>query len=161
MDKNIVIQCRCVKNNKQCKNTTKNKSGYCYLHNKDPNMFLQKKPEKCPICFNSLFQVKIPLECGHWVHKSCILKGNKLECPLCKKFLSELDSFQEPKINDIYVVFSVMLYKLYNTIFRPIYGQIFGLSHFTSAVLNEIIRSEHPKYNIALTFFYARVLTFL
>ncbi len=74
---------------------------YCRHHKKH-----YEKAETCPICMEKMFQVKYPLECGHWVHKSCLKKfltikfqneinrlydgympNLDLECPICKKVL--------------------------------------------------------------------------
>jgi gas vesicle protein len=45
------------------------------------------KPEECPVCFESLSNQKIPLECDHWVHSKCIKKSGKAQCPICRKEL--------------------------------------------------------------------------
>lgn len=41
------------------------------------------KPENCTICLE-LLNEDIPLDCGHWIHISCIQKQFKAECPLCR-----------------------------------------------------------------------------
>ena len=42
------------------------------------------KPNECPVCYEILRTSK-PLSCGHWVHKKCIVKSLKNECPICRK----------------------------------------------------------------------------
>jgi len=42
------------------------------------------KPNECPVCYEVLRTSK-PLSCGHWVHKKCIVKSLKNECPICRK----------------------------------------------------------------------------
>ena len=46
-----------------------------------------QKPEECPVCLEDIRKEKYPLSCGHWVHKSCIEKQVKNECPLCRSRL--------------------------------------------------------------------------
>jgi hypothetical protein len=45
------------------------------------------KPEDCAICYGKLGDEK-SLECGHWLHMSCVQKHFKPECPLCRKPLN-------------------------------------------------------------------------
>lgn len=65
---------------KKCKNKTFEKHNYCKIHYEK---FRLEKPSECPICFESLEQVKVPLDCGHWVHRSCLLKWRSI-CPVCR-----------------------------------------------------------------------------
>jgi Zn-finger nucleic acid-binding protein len=46
-------------------------------------MFTCEKPSECPVCYEALEDHK-PLSCGHWVHKSCIIKSKKDNCPMCR-----------------------------------------------------------------------------
>ena len=40
---------------------------------------------ECCICFESINKEnEIPLDCGHLFHKNCLLKTDKIICPLCK-----------------------------------------------------------------------------
>jgi hypothetical protein len=41
------------------------------------------KPQDCIICLEVLNE-QHSLECGHWIHISCIQKQFKPECPLCR-----------------------------------------------------------------------------
>lgn len=45
--------------------------------------FTCEKPSECPVCYEALEDHK-PLSCGHWVHKSCIIKSKKDICPMCR-----------------------------------------------------------------------------
>ena len=42
------------------------------------------KPDNCPTCFEKFNDTDKPLECGHWVHISCIQKGHKAACHICR-----------------------------------------------------------------------------
>lgn len=56
------------------------------LHFK-PNRKLSKPPD-CPVCFESLENQKIPLQCGHWIHDNCIsisIKHGMWQCPICRR----------------------------------------------------------------------------
>ena len=48
--------------------------------------YLQEKPEDCIICTEKMEDDR-SLECGHWIHYSCIQKQFKAECPVCRKSL--------------------------------------------------------------------------
>lgn len=93
-----------------CKNNIKN-GKFCRHH-----LPHYEKPNDCPICMESLFQVVKPLECGHWVHMSCLKKyaavkfeaeierfyegympSLNIECPLCKHVLED-DKIEHPSI---------------------------------------------------------------
>ena len=53
---------------------------YCYNHAPPvPNL---EKSEECPICCET--SPSSPLECGHWIHLSCIERSMKAECPICR-----------------------------------------------------------------------------
>jgi hypothetical protein len=64
---------------KQCHRKTK--GNFCYQHRVN---FMQEKPLECIICLESISTQKRALECGHWIHKRCIIKSAKAECPLCR-----------------------------------------------------------------------------
>ena len=51
-------------------------------------IFRQAKPEECIICYESLANQKRSLDCGHWIHKQCIIKSAKAECTICRKKLN-------------------------------------------------------------------------
>lgn len=66
--------------NKQCCNKPYKASLYCCRHR---NLFKYEKPDDCPVCTESLCGTPQPLSCGHWVHRSCVVKW-KDECPVCR-----------------------------------------------------------------------------
>ncbi len=68
------------KTGKQCSNRICYDRQYCPLHIR---LFKFPKPAECPICTDSLDNISQPLSCGHWVHKSCVLKW-KDQCPVCR-----------------------------------------------------------------------------
>lgn len=47
---------------------------------------MNKKEEKeCAVCYEKLTTKDKPLkECGHHIHKLCILKSGKNKCPMCR-----------------------------------------------------------------------------
>ena len=49
--------------------------------------FRQEKPEDCIICTEKIGEEDI-LDCGHWIHISCVKKHFKPECPVCRKSLN-------------------------------------------------------------------------
>lgn len=46
------------------------------------------KYEECPVCLDKFTPEDKPLECGHWIHKKCVEKHFKPECPVCRKPLN-------------------------------------------------------------------------
>jgi hypothetical protein len=74
--------CKCVVPNcKNVKSKIGNKS-FCKKHNQK---FKYDKPDDCPICTESLKDEKYPLiNCGHWIHHSCVIESGKAECPVCR-----------------------------------------------------------------------------
>jgi len=55
-------------------------SEYCKIHS---DLYKLQKPDECPICMESITEEFRPLDCGHWVHKKCLLKWKDI-CPSCK-----------------------------------------------------------------------------
>jgi hypothetical protein len=51
-----------------------------------------EKPDECPICKKSLDNVRVPLSCGHWVHRDCQLTNHKYTCFICRKVIAITDS---------------------------------------------------------------------
>lgn len=41
-------------------------------------------PSSCPTCLEEFKPTDKPLSCGHWIHISCIQKGHKAACHLCR-----------------------------------------------------------------------------
>ena len=72
IEQNFLIQC-----NNQCMNK------YCENHE---HKYRLEKPNDCAICMDHVSeQTEIPLECGHWFHKQCLLQTNKHVCPMCRQ----------------------------------------------------------------------------
>lgn len=69
------------KNNKNNKNNNDNNKKYCSTHKKQ---YALEKPEECPVCLEEFKADEEPWSCGHYVHRSCITKSMKAECPLCR-----------------------------------------------------------------------------
>lgn len=67
------------KNGKQCRRMLREK-GYCKTHSSHTPRYAK---EDCPVCFDEI-KSNLSLPCGHWVHKKCIIKSGKLECPICR-----------------------------------------------------------------------------
>jgi len=42
---------------------------------------------ECIICYEPFSSQDEALECGHWVHKNCIIKWGVNQCPLCRTTL--------------------------------------------------------------------------
>ena len=69
---------------------------WCYKH--IPKALLKRefkgesKPDECIICLESLEKTNDPLECGHWIHTSCLIKWGKSECPVCRRKLLTLSA---------------------------------------------------------------------
>lgn len=58
------------------------KQDYCEQHKP---RYRFDKPDECPICYEEMGEIPIPLECGHWVHRECMTKSMKPICPICRK----------------------------------------------------------------------------
>ena len=64
----------------KCKNISNDK--YCSYHK---YKYRLDKPDECPICMEFIsFNYETPLECGHWIHKNCLIPTNLHKCPLCQ-----------------------------------------------------------------------------
>ena len=62
--------------------------------------FVCEKPSECPVCYEPLNEDKA-LSCGHWVHKSCIIKSKKDNCPMCRQKVKLTRREKEDMINII------------------------------------------------------------
>jgi hypothetical protein len=60
--------------------------------------FVCEKPSECPVCYEPLETDKA-LSCGHWVHKSCIIKSKKDNCPMCRQKVKLTRREREDMIN--------------------------------------------------------------
>ncbi len=171
------MQCNYLINgDSQCKLRTTDPSGYCHHHKRKSQQYKFSKPKNCPVCFCTIHQCVRPLECGHWVHRSCVRRSGKAECPICRQGLSDINllpemiSFSElleellvdPDVERIdipenAVVLAVIAYQLYAFILRP-NNRVLGLDHFLSCVVNDIIPIEHPHHDGILSFLYSEAL---
>lgn len=112
----------CIANTKkgsQCCNKPLLDNIYCGIHLKKNHKY--NKPEECPICFESLNNTNIPLSCGHWVHKKCILNW-KDQCPICRTTIKLTDK-EYKKIHkntnnittsDDNIINTILLYEINN-----------------------------------------------
>ena len=80
---------------KPCKNKKFKNKNHCVHHH---NKFRLEKPDECSICFEPIDNLKLPLSCGHWIHKKCILKWGKPICPVCRLPIT-LTSYEKQKLN--------------------------------------------------------------
>ena len=56
---------------------------YCSNHQQ---RYRLEKPDDCPVCMDSISgETETPLECGHWIHKSCLVPTNLHICPVCRQ----------------------------------------------------------------------------
>lgn len=57
------------------------------------------KPDSCPICMESIDDVKLPIgKCGHWMHIDCVSEMLNTQCPICRADMSNLTSKVRDKI---------------------------------------------------------------
>jgi len=78
----------------KCKNISDKKFCPDHLHR-----YRLEKPDECPICMESIsHEAEIPLECGHLIHKECLIPTNIHICPMCR---------QDMKQNEINYIFGI------------------------------------------------------
>jgi hypothetical protein len=53
------------------------------------------KPDNCPICLDSMNNITLPLNCGHWLHRKCLVNWSDV-CPVCRMPVNDL-TFEEKK----------------------------------------------------------------
>ena len=53
---------------------------YCGRHLRQVRF---RKPAECPICMDDMEAVHLPLKCGHWVHRKCLVDWSDI-CPVCR-----------------------------------------------------------------------------
>lgn len=169
------MQCTYVINgDSQCKLRTTTDSGYCHKHKHKimPNHKFPK-PKTCPICFGSMHQCHRPLLCSHWVHRKCIQKSGKAECPLCRQKLDtdvdidisknfatlEVAQQQYPviEIPQGAIVLAVIVYQLYAFIISP-HDRTLGLDHFVNCAINGMVPLEHPNHENIYAIVYGEAL---
>lgn len=59
-----------------------------YYRNEETIQKEYPKPSECAICLESLANVDISLDCGHWIHMDCIVKTERPYCPICQQKLT-------------------------------------------------------------------------
>lgn len=71
--------------------STSREGKYCIYHKKKYRL---EKPDECAVCLEDLEANEEPWECGHYIHKSCIVRSSKAKCPMCRCELEiEVDEF--------------------------------------------------------------------
>jgi len=71
----------------KCENTCNDK--YCKEHE---HKYRLEKPDDCPVCMEHILETEeTPLECGHWIHKGCLVKSVKHTCPLCREKMKDFE----------------------------------------------------------------------
>jgi hypothetical protein len=77
---------------KRCTNISNKK--YCDTHEE---RYHYEKPEDCPVCMDTISEeTEIPLMCGHWIHKKCLIPTNIHICPVCRQ------KMQQDEVNYIF-----------------------------------------------------------
>ena len=96
-----------IKNNElyYCKKkftTTNSTKMYCNEHEYKNNIC--KDIIECCICFEIINKEnEIPLDCGHLFHKECLLKTDKILCPLCKVSFTNIEINYIKHINQVHI----------------------------------------------------------
>lgn len=86
---NLDVQKTCAHYIKQrkrcCKLSVFPNYNFCarHIHNQKPLQIIDK-PDECPVCMEYLKHDEQSLTCGHWVHRDCIIKSGKGQCPVCR-----------------------------------------------------------------------------
>ena len=76
----------------KCENVSDKK--YCIKHE---HRYRLEKPDDCPICMDEISESsETPLECGHWIHKNCLIPTNLHICPVCR---------QDMKLHEVEYIF--------------------------------------------------------
>ena len=89
--KNKTSKCKGLKINGnvllKCENNILNK--YCSEHE---HKYRLEKPDDCCICMDNISsETEIPLECGHWIHKQCLIPTNTHICPMCRQQMKQYE----------------------------------------------------------------------
>ena len=67
--------------------TQNTKDHFCEQHS---HKYRFEKPHECPICFDEISnETETPLECGHWIHRTCIQPTNLHKCSLCNQKMNQ------------------------------------------------------------------------
>jgi hypothetical protein len=98
-----------------------------------------EKPQDCPICLDKLNESN-PLQCGHWVHMSCLKKHFKPECPICRKKLDIIVEGKAPSLYDDYMEQDNL----------DIQGSVLGVEiiiNIGRGILNPVSEIDMDEYN--------------
>lgn len=67
----------------KCRN--KSDKHHCVDHE---HRYRLEKPDDCPVCMDTISnETETPLECGHWIHKQCLIPTNLHICPVCRQLM--------------------------------------------------------------------------
>ena len=65
----------------RCENVSDKK--HCFEHE---HRYRFDKPDECPVCMDTISEIhETPLECGHWIHRECLIPTNLHICPVCRQ----------------------------------------------------------------------------
>lgn len=82
----IVQYCKgYTKTGKKCSRKIKMGKEYCHHHVSYKNF----EKNECPVCFEEIVST-CPLSCGHWIHKKCVIRSGKTQCPMCRSHITNL-----------------------------------------------------------------------
>lgn len=70
-----------------CKRYTTLENGFCSSHQHQAK--IKGSHEMCGICLEKVEKYEV-LECGHLIHRNCMKKTHKVECPICRTELQAL-----------------------------------------------------------------------
>lgn len=78
----MVVTCKGVKiDGSKCTRTVV-EGEYCHQH--ALQKYRELKPAECAVCFENLENERKSLDCGHWIHRECVIRSGKSECPICR-----------------------------------------------------------------------------
>jgi hypothetical protein len=80
-----LIRCKalCISGSNLTKCTNYSNSAHCSNHQQ---RYHYEKPDNCPVCMDHISsETETPLECGHWLHRHCLVPTNIHTCPLCRQ----------------------------------------------------------------------------
>lgn len=168
------MQCKfSINNTTQCTNKVRGTTEFCSEHMN----YRFPKPKTCPVCFCSIHQCIRPLACHHWVHRSCVRRSGKAECPICREKLPDIRNVHKFRVKDPLeelisdpsiemveiprdsIIFAVIAFKLYANLIHP-ENRVMGLDHFIRGVLDVFISPDHPGHDGIASFLYAEALEY-
>ncbi len=78
-------------------------------------------------CICCLEQALDALDCGHFIHRECIIKSSKLECPICKQELKiELTQNEEIVLNKSKDEYQTYIHKMEDDLSYDAINQIYN-----------------------------------